>query len=475
MATKGKGGKKAVVRAGKASASKKAGVPTDRSSSVGWKKTAATKVEPAKGKLGVMVVGLGAVATTMIAGVEAIRRGLASPIGSLTQMGTIRLGKRTDNKSPLIKDFVSLADLKDIVFTGWDIFEDNVYEAAAHAAVLKPEMLKKLKPYLQKIKPMPAVFDRYYVKRLDGTHVKKGKNKRDLAEQLRADIRAFKNKVDRVVMIWCGSTEIFLEPKPVHRSIEAFEAGLVNNDRAIAPSQIYAYAALKEGVPFANGAPNLTVDLPVMIELSKKNAAPICGKDFKTGQTFMKTVLAPAFKARMLGVKGWFSTNILGNRDGEVLDEPQSFKTKEESKLGSLEYIFQPEIYPDLYKDIYHKIRINYYPPRGDEKEAWDNIDIFGWLGYPMQLKVNFLCRDSILAAPIALDLVLFLDLARRTPELRSIGIQEWLSFYLKSPQSAPGLYPEHDLFIQSMKLKNTLRHIMGADLVTHLGLDYYD
>jgi myo-inositol-1-phosphate synthase len=411
----------------------------------------------------------------MIAGVEAIRRGLAKPIGSLTQMGTIRLGKRTDNKSPLIKDFVPLADLKDIVFTGWDIFEDNVYEAAAHAAVLKPEMLKKLKPYLEKIKPMPAVFDQYYVKRLHGTHVKKGKNKRDLAEQLRADIRAFKKKVDRVVMIWAASTEIFLEPKPVHRTIEAFEAGLVNNDRAIAPSQIYAYAALKEGVPFANGAPNLTVDLPVMIELSKQNAAPICGKDFKTGQTFMKTVLAPAFKARMLGVSGWFSTNILGNRDGEVLDEPQSFKTKEESKLGSLEYIFQPEIYPELYKDIYHKIRINYYPPRGDEKEAWDNIDIFGWLGYPMQLKVNFLCRDSILAAPIALDLVLFLDLARRTPELRSIGIQEWLSFYLKSPQTPPGLYPEHDLFIQSMKLKNTLRHIMGADLVTHLGLDYYD
>ncbi len=460
MATKMKGGKKVVVRVGKMSASKK---------------TAATKVGPAKGKLGVMVVGLGAVATTMIAGVEAVRRGLAKPVGSLTQMGTIRLGKRTDNKSPLIKDFVPLADLKDIVFTGWDIFEDNVYEAATHAAVLKPEMLKKLKPYLQEIKPMPAVFDQYYVKRLDGKHVKKGKNKRDLAEQLRADIRAFKKKVDRVVMIWAASTEIFLEPKPVHRSLEAFEKGLLNNDRAIAPSQIYAYAALQEGVPFANGAPNLTVDLPVMIELSKKNAAPICGKDFKTGQTFMKTVLAPAFKARMIGVNGWFSTNILGNRDGEVLDEPQSFKTKEESKLGSLEYIFQPEIYPDLYKDIYHKIRINYYPPRGDEKEAWDNIDIFGWLGYPMQLKVNFLCRDSILAAPIALDLVLFLDLAKRTPELRSIGIQEWLSFYLKSPQSAPGLYPEHDLFIQSMKLKNTLRHIMGADLVTHLGLDYYD
>jgi myo-inositol-1-phosphate synthase len=422
-----------------------------------------------------MVVGLGAVATTMIAGVEAIRRGLAKPVGSLTQMGTIRLGKRTDNRSPLIRDFVPLADLNDVVFAGWDIFEDNVYEAAAHAAVLKPEILKKLKPYLETIKPMPAVFDSYYVKRLHGTHVKKGVNKLDLARQVMDDIRAFKKKVDRVVMIWAGSTEIFMEPAAVHESIAAFEKGLEKSDIAIAPSQIYAYAALKEGVPFANGAPNLTVDLPVMVELSKKNAAPICGKDFKTGQTFMKTVLAPAFKARMLGVNGWFSTNILGNRDGEVLDEPQSFKTKEESKLGSLEYIFQPEIYPDLYSDIYHKIRINYYPPRGDEKEAWDNIDIFGWLGYPMQLKVNFLCRDSILAAPIALDLVLFLDLAKRTPGLRSIGIQEWLSFYLKSPQTAPGLYPEHDLFIQSMKLKNTLRHIMGADLVTHLGLDYYD
>jgi myo-inositol-1-phosphate synthase len=461
MATRQKGGAKTRVSA-------------DSFSSV-ESKTAASRIEPAKGKLGVMVVGMGAVATTMIAGVEAVRRGLAKPIGSLTQMGTIRLGKRTDNNSPLIKDFVPLAGLNDLVFTGWDIFEDNVYEAAAHAQVLKSETLKQLKPYLQKIKPMPAVFDRYYVKRLDGTHVKKGKNKRDLAEQLRADIRAFKKTVNRVVMIWCGSTEIFLKPTAVHQSIAAFEKGLEKNDPGIAPSQIYAYAALKEGVPFANGAPNLTVDVPAMIELSKQNAAPICGKDFKTGQTFMKTVLAPAFKARMIGVHGWFSTNILGNRDGEVLDEPQSFKTKEESKLGSLDYIFQPELYPDLYSDIYHKIRINYYPPRGDEKEAWDNIDIFGWLGYPMQLKVNFLCRDSILAAPIALDLLLFLDLAKRTPELRSIGIQEWLSFYLKSPQTAKGLYPEHDLFIQSMKLKNTLRHIMGADLITHLGLEYYD
>ena len=440
------------------------------------KKTAAeSKIAPATGKLGVMVVGLGAVATTMIAGVEAVRRGLAKPIGSLTQMGTIRLGKRTDNKSPLVRDFVPLAKLDDVVFTGWDIFEDNVYESAAHAKVLEKEMLEQLKPYLETIKPLPAVFDQYYVKRLHGTHVKKGKNKRDLANQVIADIRAFKKTVDRVVMIWAASTEIFLEPGAVHETIEAFEAGLENNDVGIAPSQIYAYAALSEGVPFANGAPNLTVDIKAMIELSKRNAAPICGKDFKTGQTFMKTVLAPAFKARYLGVSGWFSTNILGNRDGEVLDDPESFKTKEESKLGSLDYIFQPDLYPDLYKNLYHKIRINYYPPRGDKKEAWDNIDIFGWLGYPMQIKVNFLCRDSILAAPIALDLVLFMDLAKRTPSLRSIGIQEWLSFYLKAPQTAEGLYPEHDLFIQSMKLKNTLRHIMGADLITHLGLEYYD
>ena len=441
----------------------------------GHKTAGVSNVEPATGKLGVMVVGLGAVATTFIAGVEAVRRGLAKPIGSLTQMGTIRLGKRTDNNSPRIKDFVPLADLNDLVFTGWDIFNDNVYESASHAKVLDKDLVEQLKPYLETIKPMPAVFDQYYVKRLSGTNVKKGKNKRDLAEQVRADIRAFKKTVDRVVVIWCASTEIFIRPAAVHESIEAFEKGLENDDIDIAPSQIYAYAALSEGVPFANGAPNLTVDTAAMIDLSKRNAAPICGKDFKTGQTMMKTVLAPAFKARMLGVSGWFSTNILGNRDGEVLDDPQSFKTKEESKLGSLDYIFQPELYPDLYKDLYHKIRINYYPPRGDEKEAWDNIDIFGWLGYPMQIKVNFLCRDSILAAPIALDLVLFMDLAKRTPSLRSIGIQEWLSFYLKSPQSAPGLYPEHDLFIQSMKLKNTLRHIMGVDLITHLGLEYYD
>jgi myo-inositol-1-phosphate synthase len=433
------------------------------------------KIVPATGKLGVMVVGLGAVATTFIAGVEAVRRGHALPIGSLTQMGTIRLGKRTDNRSPLVREFIPLAGLNDLVFTGWDIFEDNVYESAAHAKVLEKETLEQLKPYLESIKPLPAVFDQHYVKRLNGTHVKKGKSKRDLANQLIEEIRAFKKTVDRVVMIWCGSTEIFIEPGAVHQSVETFEKGLDSNDAGIAPSQIYAYAALSEGVPFANGAPNLTVDIPAMIDLSKKNSAPICGKDFKTGQTFMKTVLAPAFKARLLGVAGWYSTNILGNRDGEVLDDPESFKTKEESKLGVLDYILQPDLYPDLYKNIYHKVRINYYPPRGDNKEGWDNIDIFGWLGYPMQIKVDFLCRDSILAAPIALDLVLFLDLAKRTPELKSIGIQEWLSFYLKSPQTAPGLYPEHDLFIQSMKLKNTLRHIMGEDLITHLGLEYYD
>ncbi len=440
----------------------------------GGQKTAQA-IAPATGKLGVMVVGLGAVATTFIAGVEAVKRGLAKPIGSLTQMGTIRLGKRTDGTTPLIKDFVPLARLEDMVFTGWDIFEDNVYEAAAHAKVLDKETLAELKPYLEAIKPMPAVFDQFYVKRLNGTHVKTGKNKMELAEQLRADIQAFQKTVDRVVVIWCGSTEIFLEPTAVHASIEAFEAGLLASDAAIAPSQIYAYAALKEGVPFANGAPNLTVDFPAAIELSRQNSAPITGKDFKTGQTFMKTVLAPAFKARMLGVSGWYSTNILGNRDGEVLDDPESFKTKEESKLGVLDFILQPELYPDLYKDIDHKVRINYYPPRGDNKEGWDNIDIFGWLGYPMQIKVDFLCRDSILAAPIALDLVLFLDLAQRTPQLAGLGVQEWLSFYWKSPQTAAGLYPEHDLFIQSMKLKNTLRHIMGADLITHLGLEYYD
>ena len=436
-----------------------------------------SKISAAKGKLGVMIPGMGAVATTFMAGVEAVRKGIAEPIGSLTQMGTIRLGKRTDGRSPKIKKFVPLAGLNDLVFTGWDIFEEDAYESAIHAGVLEKDLVNQIKPFLRSIKPRKAVFDRNYVKKLDGKHVKKGKNKRDLAEQVRHDIRDFKKKseADRLVMIWCGSTEIFLQASEVHSSVEAFERGLEKNDENIAPSMIYAYAALSEGVPFANGAPNLTVDIPVMHELSRANYAPIAGKDFKTGQTLMKTILAPGFKARMLGVSGWFSTNILGNRDGEVLDDPGSFKTKEESKLSVLDRILQPELYPLLYKNIHHKVRINYYPPRGDNKEGWDNIDIFGWLGYPMQIKVDFLCRDSILAAPIVLDLVLFLDLAQRSHELRGLGIQEWLSFYLKSPMTAPGLYPEHDLFIQLMKLKNTLRHLRGESLITHLGLEYYD
>jgi len=440
-------------------------------------KTSSTKIASARGKLGVMIPGMGAVATTFMAGVEAVRRGLAEPIGSLTQMGTIRLGKRTEGRSPKIKKFVPLADLDNLVFTGWDLFEDDAYESAMHAGVLEKDLLNQIKPFLRSIKPRKAVFDRNYVKKLDGKHVKKGKNKRDLAEQLRADIRDFQKKsgADRLVMIWCGSTEIFLKQSAVHESVESFERGMEKNDENIAPSMIYAYAALSEGVPFANGAPNLTVDIPAMHELSKRNEAPIAGKDFKTGQTLIKTILAPGFKARMIGLHGWFSTNILGNRDGEVLDDPGSFKTKEESKLSVLEQILQPKLYPTLYGNIHHKVRINYYPPRGDNKEGWDNIDIFGWLGYPMQIKVDFLCRDSILAAPIVLDLVLFLDLAKRSQALKGLGVQEWLSFYLKSPMTAPGLYPEHDLFIQSMKLKNTLRHLRGESLITHLGLEYYD
>ncbi len=433
------------------------------------------EITPATGKLGVMIPGMGAVATTLIAGVEAVRRGFAKPIGSITQMGTIRLGKRTDHTTPLIKDFVPLAGLDDIIFTGWDIFEDNMYQAAKTAAVLDRDHLEQIRPFLEGIQPMPAVFDQHYVKRLSGTNVKTGRSKCDLANKIQEDIQQFKQKTDRQVMIWAGSTEIFLEQAACHQTLAAFEKGLVDDDPAIAPSQIYAYAALKEGIPFANGAPNLTVDIPALQELSKTTGAPICGKDFKTGQTFIKTVLAPAFKTRMLGVAGWYSTNILGNRDGEVLDDPESFKTKEESKLGALDFILQPELYPDLYRDLYHKVRINYYPPRGDNKEGWDNIDIFGWLGYPMQIKVDFLCRDSILAAPLALDLVLFLDLAARTPALKHLGIQEWLSFYFKAPMTAAGLYPEHDLFIQSMKLKNTLRYIKGEQLITHLGLEYYD
>ena len=407
-----------------------------------------------------MLVGMGAVATTLIAGVEAVRRGKAAPIGSLTQLGTIRLGKRTDNQTPLIKDFVPLADLQDVVFTGWEIFPENMYEAAKHAKVLDKELLEEMKEYLESIQPMPAVFDQHYVKRLNGTHVKKGRSKCDLAQQLRNDIQEFQSKVDRVVVLWTGSTEIFLEPTAVHQSLEAFEKGLLEDDPGIAPSQIYAYAALKEGVPFANGAPNLTVDLPCMQELAKITGAPICGKDFKTGQTFMKTVLAPALKTRMLGLRGWYSTNILGNRDGEVLDDPESFKTKEESKLGVLDFILQPKLHPELYGDIYHKVRINYYPPRGDNKEGWDNIDIFGWLGYPMEIKVDFLCRDSILAAPLAIDLALLADLAQRAGEK---GPQEWLSFFFKSPVTVPGHETIHDLFQQQSHLQEKLRGYVKA------------
>ena len=435
------------------------------------------EIHQPKGKLGIMIPGMGAVATTFVAGVEAVRKGISHPIGSVTQMGTIRLGKRTDGRSPLIKEFVPLAALDDLVFTGWDIFEDDMYAAAAKAGVLEHSLLDQVKPFLASITPLKAVFDHNYVKKLDGPNVKKGKNKMDLAEQVRQDMRDFKKKsgAARLVTMWCGSTETFLEASEAHQTVKAFEKALTLNDENIAPSMIYAYASLMEGVPFANGAPNLTVDIPAMHELSRRHEAPICGKDFKTGQTLIKTILAPGFKARMLGLAGWFSTNILGNRDGEVLDDPGSFKTKEESKLSVLEHILQPGLYPELYGNFTHKVRINYYPPRGDNKEGWDNIDIFGWLGYPMQIKVDFLCRDSILAAPIVLDLVLFLDLAKRTSELRGIGIQEWLSFFFKSPMTAPGLYPEHDLFIQLMKLKNTLRHLKGEELITHLGLEYYD
>ena len=433
-----------------------------------------TEINPAEGKLGVLLVGLGAVSTTFIAGVEAIKKGFAQPIGSLTQMGTIRLGKRTDNRVPLVKDFVPLAQLKDLVFGAWDIFPESAYDAALNAGVLEKELLAQLKEPLRKIKPMTAVFDQSYVKRLSGTNVKTGKTKFNLAQQLIDEIAEWKkkNKCSRLVMIWAASTEIFLKQHPVHKTLESLEKAMKENHKAIAPSMIYAYAALKSGIPFANGAPNLTVDIPALMNLADKNKLAICGKDFKTGQTLMKTIIAPGLKSRMLGLHGWYSTNILGNRDGEVLDDPDSFKTKEESKLSVLEYILQPDVYPDLYKDFSHVVRINYYPPRGDNKEGWDNIDIFGWLGYPMQIKIDFLCRDSILAAPLVLDLALFLDLAQRAGMK---GVQEWLSFYFKSPQTAPGLYPEHDIFIQLMKLKNTLRHLRGEDLITHLGLEYYD
>ncbi len=432
------------------------------------------EIAPANGKLGILLVGLGAVSTTFVAGVEAIRKGTAKPIGSLTQMGTIRLGKRTDNNCPKIKDFVPLASLEDVVFGAWDIFEDSAYDAAMHAGVLEKALVEDLREQLHSLKPMAAVFEHNYVKRLNGTNIKQGKNKMELAEQLIADIANFKaeKNCDRIVIVWAASTEIFLETSAVHETIEAFEKGLYDDDPAIAPSMIYAYASIKSGVPFANGAPNLSVDIPALTKLAEDNGVPICGKDFKTGQTLMKTILAPGLKSRMLGLEGWYSTNILGNRDGEVLDDPENFKTKEESKLSVLEHILQPDVYPDLYKDFAHVVRINYYPPRGDNKEGWDAIDIFGWLGYKMQIKIDFLCRDSILAAPLVLDLALFMDLAKRA---NMKGIQEWLSFYFKAPQTAPELYPEHDIFIQLMKLKNTLRYLQGEDLITHLGLEYYD
>jgi len=437
--------------------------------------TSPREVKPAEGKLGVLLVGLGAVATTFIAGVENARRGHGLPIGSLTQMGTIRLGKRTEKRAPLIKDFVPLASLDQLVFGAWDPIPDDAYQAALKAGVLdRHEHLDPIRDFLESIKPMPAAFDQFYVKRLEGTNVKAADTKLQIAEQIRQDIRDFKarHRCDRLVMVWAASTEIFMQEADCHRNLEEFEAAMESNHQDVAPSMLYAYAALMEGVPFANGAPNLTADIPALLTLANDRAVPIGGKDFKTGQTLIKTVLAPMFKARMLGVNGWYSTNILGNRDGEVLDDPESFKTKEESKLGVLEYILQPETYPQLYGDVYHKVRINYYPPRGDAKEGWDNIDIFGWMGYPMQIKVDFLCRDSILAAPIVLDLALFFDLAQRAGMK---GIQEWLSFYFKSPQHPPELYPEHDLFIQQTKLKNTLRWMMGEEQITHLGIEYYE
>jgi myo-inositol-1-phosphate synthase len=436
--------------------------------------TKKTSIAPATGRLAVLMPGLGAVATTLIAGVEAVRRGLAKPIGSVTQLGRVRLGKRTDARSPLVKELVPIAPLEGLRFGGWDVFPDSAYDSAAHAKVLEPDLVEALKEPLSAIKPMEAVFSPEYVKRLNGTHVKKGKSKLELGEALRADIRRFMKDegCDRAVMLWCASTEIYIEPSAVHGDLAAFEKGLAASDPAIAPSMIYAWAALKEGVPFANGAPNLTVDIPALLELAKKEGVPLAGKDFKTGQTLMKTTIAPMLKARALGLQGWFSTNILGNRDGEVLDDPGSFKTKEVSKLSVLEHILQPKLYPDLYGHFDHQVKINYYPPRGDNKEGWDAIDIVGWLGYPMQIKVNFLCRDSILAAPVALDIALFIDLAARAGMK---GIQEWMSFFFKSPMHAEGLYPEHDLFIQQVKLKNTLRHLAGEELITHLGLEYYE
>ncbi len=432
------------------------------------------EIQKPEGKLGVLIPGIGgAVSTTFLAGVEAVRQGLALPIGSLSQMGTVRLGKRFEYRIPLIKDFVPLARLDDLVFAGWDVFPDDGYKAALQARVLNREHLDPVRSFLESLQPWPAVFKRSFVKNLDGSNVKSQNSHLELVEALKEDIASFKreHQVSRCIMIWCASTEVYLRPSEVHASLSNFEAGLEKNDPSISPSMLYAYAALSSGIPFINGAPNLTVDIPAMVELAEKSQSAIAGKDFKTGQTLMKTILAPGLKARMLGLAGWYSTNILGNRDGLVLDDKDSFKTKEESKLSVLDTILQPDVYPDLYGKFYHKVAINYYPPRGDNKEGWDCIDIYGWLGYPMQIKVDFLCRDSILAAPIVLDLVLFVDLAYRAG---MHGIQEWLSFYFKSPQCAADLYPEHDLFIQSMKLKNTLRYLMGEEQITHLGLDYY-
>ena len=434
---------------------------------------ASPTIRPASGRLGILTPGLGAVATTFMAGVESIRRGHSKPIGSLTQMATIRLGKRTENRSPLIKDFVPLASLDDIVFGAWDPIPDDAYTAAKKAGVLEDKDLEPIADFLKASSRCPLSSTTSTSRASTATNVKKGKTKRDLAEQLRQDIRDFKakHKCDRLVIVWCASTEIFIKPGPQHATIEQFEKAMENNDEMISPSMLYAWAAIMEGVPYCNGAPNLAVDTPALQQLANEKGVPISGKDFKTGQTWMKTVIAPGLKARMLGLAGWYSTNILGNRDGEVLDDPASFKTKEESKLSVLHTILQPEIYPELYQGFSHVVRINYYPPRGDNKEGWDNIDIVGWMGYPMQIKVNFLCRDSILAAPIVLDLALFSDFAHRAGMK---GIQEWLSFYYKSPMAAPGLQPEHDLFIQQTKLKNTLRHLMGEEQITHLGLEYY-
>lgn len=431
------------------------------------------QIESPRGRLGILLPGMGAVATTLITGVLAAREGLGLPVGSLTQMGTIRLGKRTDNRNPLIKDFVPLADLNDVVFGGWDLFEDNAYEAAVKAKVLDKYLIEHFKDELSAIKPMKAVFDPMYIRNLDAVNIKNAPTKMDLANELMQDIERFKkeNNCERLVVVWCASTEAYTKESAVHQTVQSLENGLKNNDPAIPPSMIYAYAAIKCGVPYANGSPNLSCDVPAIVELANQMNVPIGGKDYKSGQTFMKTMLAPGLRARLLGLDGWFSTNILGNRDGEVLNNPDNFKSKEVSKSGVIDDILEPELHPDLYGNVYHKVRIEYYPPRGDFKESWDNLDIFGWLGYKMQIKINFSCRDSILAAPLALDIALFLDLAKRSG-LK--GIQEWLSFYFKSPQTAKGLPPQNDVFKQLEKLENTLRYLMGEDLITHLGLDYY-